>query len=98
MSFRTFILPWVIAAALICAIEGGIFAAYRPTTIERGDFLVQPIQGFLTVRAERWIIWNKLRRLPKQAPFAVQAGDSSGFYGIMPDVVSRYVDGQVLLN
>lgn len=98
MSFRMFIMPWVIAAAVICVIEGAIFAAYRPTIIERSDFIVQPIQSFLRVRAERWIIWNKLRRLPARTPFAVQAGDSSGFYGIIPDVVSEYVGGQMLLN
>ena len=66
--------------------------------IERNDFLVQPIQSFLTARAERWIIWKKMRDLPDENPVAVQAGDSSGFYGIMPDVVSQYIGGKRLLN
>lgn len=97
-SFRRFVLPWIIAAAAICAIETAIYASYHPSIIERNDFLVQPIQAFLTIRAERWIIWNKMRHLPEENPVAVQAGDSSGFYGIMPDVVSQYIGGKQLLN
>jgi hypothetical protein len=97
-SFWRFALPWVIAATVVCAIETAIYASYHPSIIERNDFLVQPIQGLLRIRAERWIIWNKMRHLPEENPVAVQAGDSSGFYGIMPDVVSQYIGGKQLLN
>jgi hypothetical protein len=92
------VLPWVVAATAVSAIEAAIYASYRPSIIERNDFLVQPIQAFLTIRAERWIIWNKMRQLPEENPVAVQAGDSSGFYGIMPDVVSQYIGGKQVLN
>ena len=98
MSFRTFILPWILAAIAIGAIESSIYAIYRPSIVERNDFLVQPIQSFLSTRAERWIIWTKVRKMPDESPIAVQAGDSSGFYGIMPDVVSQYIGGKQLLD
>jgi len=98
VTFRNFILPWILAALVVCAVESAIYAAYRPSIVERNDFLVQPIQSFLAVRAERWIIWNKVRKMPEESPIAVQAGDSSGFYGIMPDVVSEYIGARQLLN
>src|SRR5581483_7697289 len=97
-SFWRFALPWILAATAVCAIETAFYVSYHPTIIDRNDFLVQSIQGFLRIRAERWIIWNKMRHLPEENPVAVQAGDSSGFYGIMPDVVSQYIGGGQLLN
>lgn len=98
MRFKTFILPWLIALVIIGAIETTIYAVYRPTIVERNDFLVAPIQRFLRVLPERWIIWTKIRKLPDQQPIAVQAGDSSGLYGIMPDVISQYIGGQKYLD
>jgi hypothetical protein len=98
MRFRTFILPWAIAITVICAVESAMYAIYRPNIIERSDFLVMPIQRYLAMLPERWIIWDKMRKLPEQTPTAIQAGDSSGFYGIMPDVVSEYIRGQRLLD
>jgi hypothetical protein len=98
MNFRTFILPWAIALCIIGAIETAVYALYRPDIVTRNDFLIQPIQMFLTPRAERWIIWNKVRNLPDETPLAVQAGDSSGYYGIIPDVVSQYAGGKPYLN
>ena len=97
-SFWKFALPWIFATVAVCLIETSIYAAYRPSLIDRNDFIVQPIQSFLTARAERWIIWKKMRDLPDENPVAVQAGDSSGFYGIMPDVASQYIGGKRLLN
>jgi hypothetical protein len=98
MRFRTFILPWLISILVIGTIEAMIYAVYRPTIVERNDFLVLPIQRFAQMLPERWIIWNKVRKLPDLQPIAVQAGDSSGLYGIMPDVVSQYIGGQQYLD
>jgi hypothetical protein len=64
MRFRAFILPWLISILVIGTIEGMIYAVYRPTIVERNDFLVLPIQRFVQVLPERWIIWNKVRKLP----------------------------------
>jgi hypothetical protein len=33
MSFRTFILPWILAAIAIGAIESSIYAIYRPSIV-----------------------------------------------------------------
>jgi hypothetical protein len=98
MRFRTFILPWALALTVVVAIELAVYVKYRPNSIERSDFLVMPIQRSLAMVPERWIIWDKVRKLPDQQPIAVQAGDSSGFYGIMPDVVAQYIGGQQLLD
>ena len=98
MKFRRFIAPWILALIAIGAIEAAIYTAYKPNSVERSDFLVMPIERNLALLAERWTIWDKMRKLPEQAPIAVQAGDSSGFYGIMPDVVAQYVGGKQLLD
>src|ERR1700722_2067098 len=97
MTFRRFIAPWILALIAIGCIEAGVYLIYRPNGVERSDFLVLPIQRNLNMLAERWIIWDKARKLPDEAPIAVQAGDSSGFYGIMPDVVAQYIGGKQLL-
>jgi hypothetical protein len=98
MKFRRFIAPWILALVAIGAIEAAIYTAYKPNSVERSDFLVMPIQRNLALLGERWIIWDKMRKLPAQAPIAVQAGDSSGFFGIMPDVVAQYIGGKQLLD
>jgi len=90
--------PWMAAIMIFCAIEGTIYGLYKPNAIERSDLIVQPIQRFYDLLAERWVIWEKLRRLEVPDPIAVHVGDSSGYFGIMPEVVSQYIGGKEILN
>ena len=91
-------LPWIVAAVIICCIEVGVYTAFRPSAVERSDFIVQPIKRFMTLLAERWIIWKKAATLSVAEPIAVHTGDSSGYFGVMPEVVSEYIGGRQILN
>jgi hypothetical protein len=92
------LLPWIAAALIICGIEAGVYVVFRPNAVERSDFIVQPIQRFMSLLAERWIIWRKAAALTVSEPVAVHAGDSSGYFGVMPEVVSEYIGGRQILN
>jgi hypothetical protein len=96
MSFQRFAWPWAIALALILSVESIVYAIWRPNEVDRNDFLIYPIQRGASLDVSRWIIWEKMRHLLPTDAVAVQVGDSSGFFGIMPEVVSRYLDGPLL--
>ena len=79
--------PWRIAAAMLVALEVSIYAAWRPDPLDRTNLL-----QFSFLRPEtpqRLFVYEKIKAFLHANPTIVQAGDSSGFYGIEPSVVMR---------
>jgi hypothetical protein len=86
-SFRAVLL----ALGVIAATEGVCALALRPGIVERTKFN----------RLDRFhnaIIFGKLNDFADSAPDIIQVGDSSGFHGVNPDVVMRYLGGLKYLN
>jgi hypothetical protein len=86
-SFRAILL----ALGVIAATEGVCALALRPGIVERTKFN----------RLDRFhssVIFGKLNDFADSSPDIVQVGDSSGFHGVRPDVVMRYLGGLEYLN
>jgi hypothetical protein len=96
-SFISPFRPWILAAALLVAIEAAIYLAAAPNPFDRTNFL-----QFSFVRDEtpqRLFIQDKMKEFAYSNPTIVQSGDSSGFYGIEPAVVMRHLPaGATYLN
>jgi hypothetical protein len=84
---------WIVAALMLVAIEGAIYAVWRPHAFDRTNFL-----QFSFVRDEtpqRLFVFHKVKEFASSNPTIVQSGDSSGFYGIEPAVVMRHLPAGV---
>src|ERR1700751_440543 len=79
-SFRAVFL----ALGVIAATEGVCALALRPGLVERTKFN-------LLDRFQSRVIFGKLDDFADTAPDIIQVGDSSGFHGVQPDVVMRYL-------
>ena len=86
-SFRAVLL----ALGVIAATEGVCALALRPGIVERTKFN-------LLDRFQSAVIFGKLNEFADSAPDVIQVGDSSGFHGVRPDVVMRYLDGLTYVN
>jgi hypothetical protein len=86
-SFRAVLL----ALGVIAATEGVCALALRPGIIERSKFN-------LLDRFHSAVIFGKLDDFADSAPDIVQVGDSSGFHGVRPDIVMRYLGGLRYVN
>jgi hypothetical protein len=89
-SFRT-LRPFAAALAVIALTEAVVGFALRPNIVERSKFN-------LLNRFQNTVIFGKLADFADSSPDIVQVGDSAGFYGVRPDVVSRYLGGLKYLN
>lgn len=88
-SYISHFKEWIVAAAILLVLEGTIYAVAAPDPFDRTNFL-----QFSFGRAEpaqRLFVFHKLRAFEHSSPTIVQAGDSSGFYGIEPSVVMRHL-------
>jgi hypothetical protein len=89
--------PWIAALALVAAIECLVQAVYSPPLMARTNFL-----QFSFARDEtpqRLFVYDKLTTFADSNPAIVQSGDSSGFYGIEPKTIMRYLpEGMTYLN
>jgi len=83
--------PFAAALAVITLIEAVVGIALRPNIVERSKFN-------LLNRFQNTVIFGKLAEFADSSPDIVQVGDSSGFYGVRPDVVTRYLGGLKYLN
>jgi hypothetical protein len=84
---------WIIAILAMVAIEVAIYALRKPSVFERTNFL-----QFSFVKPEtpqRLFTFHKLSEFAHSNPTIVQAGDSSGFYGIEPAVVMKHLPAGV---
>ncbi len=88
---------WIVAALSIALIEGAVYAANRPSPFVTNNFL-----QFSFARDEtpqRLFMFHKLASFADSNPTIVQSGDSSGFYGIEPLAIMRYLpEGITYLN
>jgi len=91
---RSFVLalrPFAIALAVIALTEGVVGLALRPNIVER-------TKSNLLNRFHSTVIFGKLADFADSSPDIVQVGDSSGFHGVRPDVVMRFLGGLKYLN
>jgi hypothetical protein len=86
-SFRAVLL----ALGLIAVTESVCALVLRPGIVERTKF--NRLDRFHSA-----VIFDKLNDFSDSAPDIIQVGDSSGFHGVNPDVVMRYLGGLKYLN
>jgi hypothetical protein len=99
MGFRRWVLPWVYAALVFCIIESAVYLIFRPDMIQKSDFLITPINNSLQMPHERWYLIEKFHALETgHHPTIVHVGDSSGMFGLMPDVIEGYLGHNEVLN
>jgi len=79
------------AVALVGLIEGACALALRPGLVERADL------GLLG-RFHNMLVFGKLADFERSSPDIIQVGDSSGFHGVRPEIVMRYLGGLKYVN
>jgi hypothetical protein len=94
-SFISAFKPILVAVAVIAGVEVGVIAARRPDDVERSNFLTL---GYLRPEVHRLIVYEKLRAFGRSSPDVIQIGDSTGFYGVNPDLVASHLDGLRYVN
>ena len=82
-------LPWLLAGLCVLAIESAVYLIEKPNFIERTNILT--LAALRPEPFQRGVVYEKLRYYSEQKPDVVQAGDSSGFYGIHGDIVESYL-------
>jgi hypothetical protein len=96
----SFILPfraWAAAAAMLLSIEAVVYAVASPGPFDRTNFLQFSFGHNET--PQRAIMYDKIRAFADSKPTFVQSGDSSGFYGVNPELVMRSLPaGMTYLN
>jgi hypothetical protein len=90
-SFTSALRPFAIALAIIALTEAVFGLALQPNIVERTKFN-------LLDRFHSTVIFGKLGEFADSSPDIVQVGDSTGFHGVRPDVVMRYLGGLKYLN
>jgi hypothetical protein len=90
-TFGSALRPVAIAFMIIALTEGVCALVLRPGIVERTKFN-------LLNRFHSTAVFGKLGEFADSAPDIIQVGDSSGFHGVNPDVVTRHLDGLKYLN
>lgn len=90
-SFVSALRPFGIALGLIALTEAVFGFALRPNVVERTKFN-------LLDRFHSTVIFGKLGEFADSSPDIVQVGDSTGFHGVHPETVMRYLGGLKYLN
>jgi hypothetical protein len=88
-SFISPFKAWLAAGIVFLAIEATIQLVSPHSVFDRTNFL-----QFSFVRDEtpqRLFVFDKMKTFADSKPTIVQSGDSSGFYGIEPSVVTKYL-------
>jgi hypothetical protein len=86
-SFISPFKAWLVTGIIFLAIEAAIQLLSPQSPFDRTNFL-----QFSFARDEtpqRMFVFEKIKAFADSNPTIVQSGDSSGFYGIEPDVVKR---------
>jgi hypothetical protein len=79
------------AGALVLLVEGVCALALKPGFVERANV------GLLD-RFHNSVIFGKLADFERASPDIIQVGDSSGFHGVRPETVMRYLGGLTYVN
>jgi hypothetical protein len=95
-SFISSFKALVVAVAVIGIVEISIYAMARPNLVERSNYLDWNYDS--SEYLHKLIVFNKLSLFSSSSPDIVQVGDSSGFYGIIPEIVSKFVGGKKYVN
>lgn len=95
-SFTSSFKPFAIALVAIFVIEATVFALVRPNFVERSNYL--DMNYMSSEYFHKLLIYEKLKQLSETKPDIIQVGDSTGFYGIRPDVVMKYLNGMTYTN
>jgi hypothetical protein len=89
---------WIAAVVCILVIEAWFGYAYRPPEADRSNFTSFGLEDNFVADQMQQILGSKLALETIAKPDFVQVGDSSGFFGIIPEVVERYVPEMKYLN
>jgi hypothetical protein len=95
-SFLSGFKAFTIALAAIIVIEAAVFAVHPSSFVERSNYLDWNY-GAPEI-FHKALIYQKLDDFAYSVPDIVQVGDSSGFHGVRPDIVMRYLGGMKYLN
>ncbi|HEY6331995.1 MAG TPA: hypothetical protein VI756_21885, partial [Blastocatellia bacterium] len=94
-SFTSAFRPILVAVAVIAGLEAAVMAVRHPDDVERSNFMTY---GYLRPEVHRLIVYEKLRAFVRSSPDVIQIGDSTGFYGVNPDIVSSRLGGLRYVN
>lgn len=89
-------LYWFWAVLVIVIVETTYWVVAHPNPADRGNFL--RLNFAIPDEVQRLITFEKLRDLAGRKVPIVQVGDSSGLYGVPPDVVSAHLGGVGMVN
>jgi len=89
---------WFAALACILAVELWFDHTFHPSLADRSNFTPYGLETHFVPDQMEQILYQKLRMDSVPNPDFVQVGDSSGFFGIMPEVVEEYLPGMKYLN
>lgn len=88
-SFISSFKAWALALVVIGAVEAAYYAYAAPRHMDRTNLLQY---GFAQSELpQRLFTWHKMRDLARHDWEIVQVGDSSGFHGIDPRLVEKYL-------
>src|SRR6476620_311504 len=97
-SFTLHFKAWIAAVICILAIEIWFARTFNPSMADRSNFINYGTEdNFIPDQMEQ-ILYQKLTLETVPGPDLLQVGDSSGFFGIMPEVVEQYLPGLRYLN
>jgi hypothetical protein len=97
-SFISHFSAWIAAVVCIAAIEVWYSQTFHPALAERSNFTSFGLEDNFVADQMQQILYGKLSLDTIAKPDFVQVGDSSGFFGIVPEVVERYLPGMKYLN
>ena len=97
-SFTLHFKAWIAAAICILAIELWFARTFNPSMADRSNFITYGTEDNFVPDQMEQILYQKLTLETVPGPDFVQVGDSSGFFGIMPEVVEQYLPGLRYLN
>jgi len=81
--------PWIAALLIFVAIESIVYFVGRPSPIDATNLL--QFSFGRSEPAQRLFVFHKLKTFQYSQPTIVQVGDSSGFYGIDPRAIMKYL-------
>lgn len=88
---------WGIALAVLVAIESAYWAIARPTPLERTNFRPYAVQELYMLSPKRSFTYQKAQ-LDMTDARVITAGDSSGMFSLIPDVVARHFEYGRVVN
>lgn len=88
-SFTSSFRPWLLVAAALLLTEAGVAVFWPSDPLDRTNLL--ELSFAKSEAAQRVFVHHKLKSFADMDPTIVQAGDSSGFYGIDPRVVMSHL-------